>query len=210
METPNEPIVFRELTGPDDPALPAYLALYERAFPPEERVPVADFETVLSERQEGRSPHMHQVAALEENVLVGMAQFAVKSEGRVGYAIYLAVDEKRRGSGIGSLFFREIADRMRAEQPPLRAMLFEVEDPDHCASEGRRFAERRIEFYRRHGARMLTGIHYLQVVPDYPEGVPMKIMVLLFEDVIAEEAFAMAESLFGGNVSRAAGSLGLE
>ncbi|HLV80931.1 MAG TPA: GNAT family N-acetyltransferase, partial [Chthonomonadaceae bacterium] len=145
-----------------------------------------------------------------EETLAGMAWLDVETECGVGYLIYMAVVEGRRGKGIGSRLFAELVRMLRAQAPQAEALLLEVEDPHHCEGPERVLAERRIAFYRRQGAQLLGGIDYLQTVPFYPEGMPMLLAVLPLGDLTPERAFEMAQCLFGEAVTRAEGPLSLD
>jgi hypothetical protein len=82
--------------------------------------------------------------------------------------------------------------------------------PDTVESEGlAALAERRIGFYRRLGARVLTGIEYLQRVGPHQPPVPMHIMVQCAGICAADEVYGWAKGLFGDAV-RQVGELGLE
>jgi ribosomal protein S18 acetylase RimI-like enzyme len=186
-------IDYRELMGEDDPLLPAWLELYAAAFPPDERVPAEEHLEVLRARAQGKPGSARLLAAVdEEDDLVGMARYDLLEDLAAAYLMYLAVVPERRGQGIGGAFYRELLRRLAEEGRPLRALVLEVERPDHAVpGEGRRDAERRIDFYRRLGARLLEGIEYLQQVPGHAP-VPMHLMVHPLAGTLdPEEAFTL-------------------
>jgi GNAT superfamily N-acetyltransferase len=202
---------FREIERIEDPALPDYLDLYETAFPPRERVPVSDILRLLLARQQGEPQANLLVAALDaREELAGMAWLDVETKCAAGYLIYMAVVADRRGGGIGSRLFAELVRLLRVADPQAQALLFEVEDPEHCEEPERILAERRITFYRRLGARLLGGIHYLQTVPFYPEGMSMRIAALPLGELTAERAFEIAQCLFGEAITRTPAPLTLD
>lgn len=190
---------IRRLSDPADPLLPAWLALYERAFPPEERVPPEEHLRELRPDSDA----VLLAAEDEAGKLLGLARYDLYE--RAAYLYYLAVDEAVRSLGLGSLMYREILRQLEADAPGLAAMVFEVERPDHA--EDAELAERRIRFYQRLGAKLLRGIHYVQEIPGQP-GVPMHLMIHPFRTLEPPEALALAEELF--EVTRTEEALGLE
>ena len=63
---------------------------------------------------------------------------------------YLGIAEEHRDEGLGSIFLRQLADRLAAAD----CVVGEVEDPDKAAdAESRRQRERRLQFYLRSGYR---------------------------------------------------------
>lgn len=90
----------------------------------------------------------------------------------------------------------------------MRALVWEVESPEHFEDTARReMAERRIGFYRRQGALMLAGTHYMQKLPHQP-AVPLHVMVRPIEPVTPQEVFGLAQRLLEG--VEQVGELGLE
>jgi ribosomal protein S18 acetylase RimI-like enzyme len=163
------------------------LALYERAFPPEERVPVEEH------LRELRPDSDAALLAAEDEAgnLLGLARYDLYEH--AAYLYYLAVDEAVRSLGLGSLIYQEILRRLGDTAPQLTGMVFEVEHPDHAADPD--LARRRIRFYQRLGAKLLRGIRYLQEIPGQPP-VPMHLMVHPFRPLTPEQALSLAEELF--------------
>lgn len=182
---------FVEISDANDELFQNWIDLYELAFPPEERVPVSWFLRLIGEKRQGLAPNSHIQAVLDESgAFVGLLRYDLGEQPAVGYLWYIAITPNARGAGIGSACFDEVV--RRARKSGLRALIFEVEipehfdDPDRCEN-----ARRRIEFYRRLGAFLLTGIRYVQHVPNQPE-VPLHVMVRPIEPINAVEAFEMA------------------
>lgn len=175
---------IRRLTDPADSLLPAWLALYERAFPPEERVPVEEHLRELRPDSDA----VLLAAQDEGGKLLGLARYDLYEH--AAYLYYLAVDETVRSLGLGSAIYQEILRRL---DPGLTGMVFEVERPDHAADP--ELAGRRIRFYQRLGAKLLRGIDYLQEIPGQPP-VPMHLMLHPFRPLTPEQALSLAEELF--------------
>lgn len=175
---------IRQLSDPADPLLPEWLALYERAFPPEERVPGEEHLRELRPDSDA----VLLAAEDEDGKLLGLARYDLYDH--AAYLYYLAVDDAVRSLGLGSAIYQEILRRL---DPELTGMVFEVEHPDHAADP--ELARRRIRFYQRLGAKLLRGIHYLQEIPGQPP-VPMHLMVHPFRLLTAEQGLFLAEELF--------------
>ena len=202
-------IHLQEIERVDDPLFLPYLDLYETAFPANERIAVSSLVKTLLKRQSGETTNSHLLAAVEDGgALAAMMHYDEEAECQAAYLIYVAVVEKQRGNGIGSQTFQALIERVR--EAGYAALLFEVDSPDNHTGPEHEIAERRIRFYRRLGAKQLSGIHYLQTVEFYPEGIPMHIMVYPLADVTADQAFTMAHCLFDDAISRTEKPLALE
>lgn len=148
---------LHEITALTDPLLLPWLDLYEEAFPPEERGGVSWHIRALQARAGGRPTRSRLWALLDgAGALCGMAQTSFNTDLRLAYLGYFAVLPERRGQGVGGAFYNRLLPPVRADQPDF--LLFDVERPDRLPAPLRRdLAERRIAFYQRQGARLLTG-----------------------------------------------------
>lgn len=197
---------FVDITDANDDLLIPWLDLYETSFPPEEKVLVSSFLQFLKEKANGEYPDSHMQAVLDEDArVVAAIRFDIVREAGATYFWYMAVDPSVRNRGIGSACFNEVV--RQATEGGTRAMVLEVEMPDH--SPDPEISARRIGFYRRHGATMLTGIGYMQSVGPHQPAIPMHIMILPIEPVTPQEAFDMVQLLFGDAIKQV-GELGLE
>ncbi len=198
-----------ELNSLTDPLLLPWLKLYETAFPATERMLIATHLQVIAARGEGQHHESVYLAATDEaGEFVGLAQYEVMDEARAACLWYFAVVPERRCQGLGAAIYQEVARRLGSLE--LQAMLIEVERPDHAASpEGAELAQRRIGFYRRQGARLLRGIHYLQSVGPHQPPIPMHLMVHPFAPLDPADAFAVAKVVFGEDLTQT-GSLALD
>ena len=195
----------------DDRLLP-WLRLYERAFPPAERVLVASLLAAVKRRRRALDQRLPEgeimLAVLDgDERFAGLMQYECFSGGAAALW-YFAVEPERRGQGLGGLAYRRLLEVLA----PLGvdALVFEVEIPDEAPGEAaRRLAERRIAFYRRLGARLLRGADHLQTVDDAIPPLPMHVMVQPLRPLDAEESYARARIALGESVSRR-GALALE
>jgi len=197
-----------EIVGLNDDLLLPWLGLYETAFSPSERVLVSFLLKLLKDKTHGLAQDPYLLAALDkQRTLVGIAMYELDRESETALLWYLAIVPENRSKGLGSIFYREILHRVDSS---VRALLFEVEIPDESKSgEGRQFAQRRIQFYRRHGAFVLNGIHYMQHVGKHQPPIPMHIMVHPFQPITPQTAFKLTKSMFEDSITQI-GPLALE
>jgi GNAT superfamily N-acetyltransferase len=187
-----------EITTPLDPLLLPWLDLYETAFPPEERMLVSDHLRILQDRAAGVPTDEHLLAAVgADGAFQGLARWQLDRSRRAAWLWYMATPPEVRGRGIGSALYRHVADSARAAGAD--CLLLEVEMPAHAADA--RLAERRIGFYRRLGARLLTGIHYVQSVGPHQPSVEMHLMAHPFAALTPAQAFERAAAALGDGLT---------
>ena len=165
--------------GPFLPRAPEQIAqaraIYEESFPPAERVPFANLLASLA------SPTVCGWAATDADGMIGFAFAMTLEETGVEFLTYLAVAPTRRGRGVGGALLQTVIESLRA-RGDTEGLLWEVESDD--ADEGFAAAERaqrqrRIAFYRRHGAEVVPIAAGYQA-PNLagPGTLPMKLMWL--------------------------------
>jgi hypothetical protein len=139
-------------------------ALFESAFPPSERKPLAFLSEVLS-----RGDYT-LLAQSEGQDLVG---FSILFTSTSGFSLleYMAVSEAKRGEGRGSDLFQRTATFR--PQP----LLLEVEDPDPDLGGSPLDRARRIRFYSRLGCRLVPDIAYVMPQVSQQEPPPMRLMI---------------------------------
>jgi ribosomal protein S18 acetylase RimI-like enzyme len=204
-------LVRRELSELSDEMLLPWLALYETAFPASERILVADILALLHSCKCGPDANRHLVAFTDRRrQFVGLAYYEMMPEVSAACLWYLAVEPTLRGRGLGSRIYRRIVSDVKSRGA--EAAVFEVEIPEQaCGRSERRFARRRIAFYRRLGARLLTGIRYTQSVGSHQRPILMHVMVHPFLPRSSKDAFRVARAVLGEEVRRLRGkSLRLE
>lgn len=194
----SEDLSYQEITCLADPNLLPWLDLYETAFPPSERILVSAVLQNLLSRENGEDVYTHLLAVVNASgKVVGMAMYTFSEELQLAYLWYLAVDPRLRSQGIGARIYRELLRQVR--EVHLKALVFEVEIPERENSVN---SLRRIHFYRRQGAFLLEGIHYMQHVGWHQEPIPMHVMVHPMQALTPQEAFNLANSLFDGSVEQ--------
>jgi len=189
---------YHEITDLYDSALCDLLKLYEDAFPEAERIYAADFVAFLQQKKQD----IHLWSVLREGKPVAMALWQVVRECSAAFLWYLAVAEHLRGKeGIGGRTYEALLSHLAFYEPEIKALIYEVELPSPSVPETRA----RIRFYKRHGAMILRGIHYLQSVGRPRTGpVPMLIFIhpIAGACIKPQEAFEMARYVLDDSIQQ--------
>jgi ribosomal protein S18 acetylase RimI-like enzyme len=194
---------FVPIQDPQENLLLPWLDLYETAFPPNEKILVSTILKSLRNRQ-NRGTHMD--AILNGNGLfIGMAMYELPSIHPVAVLWYIAVMPDQRSQGWGSKIYHGILSQINPDI--YKALVFEVEIPSETGASTD--AERRIRFYQKNGAKLLTGVHYLQSVGWHQPPTPMHIMVHPLQPLDAETAYELAYRIFG-NAMQKTGTVALD
>jgi GNAT superfamily N-acetyltransferase len=174
---------WREVQSESDPVLADWLAMYERSFPNEVRLPREVVTAQIAEA--GRTPRgedvLHVAAAMEGDAVVGGANFTYLGRSNVGLLSYIFTAPERRGRGVGGWIYRQVTTVLRADAArrgrSLEGVLLEVERDDLATGPEREERVRRLRFFAGAGARVVTGVDYLQP-PLHPgeEPLPMHLM----------------------------------
>lgn len=192
MDETKDLLTYYEITSLQDTRYDAWLDIYQSSFPLPEQMLVSALNRIvraLDADPTRRAKAAFVLAVSTEGEPVGIAQYTINTPCEAGMLWYLAVRSDIRSKGYGALIYQEVVCRMRAYSPALKALLYEVEDPQHCEQEQERhLAERRIAFYRRHGGKLVGGIHYEQSVGWQP---PM-CMHLMIHDLSADNRITSA------------------
>lgn len=190
-----------ELYSRADRLLPDWLDMYELSFPFEERVLTSNFLRLLEKKERGEAQDMTLSALADsDGKLIGLAAYQIEPHLSAGFLWYIAISPTARGKGLGSEYYRQIVDKIFQSA---EVLLYEVEMPERSQDEGRRRnAERRILFYQRNGAALLSGIHYLQSVGSHAPPVPMHLMFHQRRPFTAQQAFELARHLFDDAVQQ--------
>ena len=147
---------IRRLTTAADPAVAGVAAIYVDALPACERKPTAWLRSLP-----GRADYAVLVAERDAAVVGFAIVFVPANAGDAALLEYMAVAAADRGGGVGGRLF---AGAMAVASRPV---LVEVKSDDADA-------ERRRDFYRRHGCGQVIGLSYQCPLPDAP---PMGLMV---------------------------------
>ncbi len=134
-----------------------FVALYEAAFPLTERDPTPQ----LLEDLEARRRAL--LVARSDGVLVGLLVHALVRGGSLAFIEYLAVDEARRGQGVGGALLDEFRRRLALGGPPVGGALLEIDPLDEASGDELRRRARRQRFFEQAGAMAVEGLPRLEV-----------------------------------------------
>lgn len=197
---------FVTITDLHDKLLLPWLDLFETAFPPHEKILVSTILNILQNKDDGKHHGTKIVAILDENdKFIAMAMYQLPSDGPVGVLWYVAVVPDQRSQGWGSKIYNGILSQMNPKIH--QALVYEVEIPGQAGSSTD--AERRIHFYKKNGAKLLTGIHYMQSVGWHQPLTPMHIMIHPMQPMDAQTAYMLARTIFEDAMQKT-GPLALE
>jgi hypothetical protein len=198
----DEEIKFVEITDLEDDLLPSWLDLYETTFPPNEKVLVSHFIHLLKAKKAGKPAEEMMLAAVNSaQELFGMAYYALMPEKETAVLWYLATWPEQRNRGLGGSIYEHLVSQIDPSR--YQGLVIEVEIPELAENdEQRQLAERRIQFYRRHGGRWLKGIKYLQNVGWHQPLTPMYILIHPLQPLDALAALELAKAAAGGEVTQ--------
>ncbi len=201
---PTNPFSLVPLTSRQVDLLLPWLDLYETAFPAHEKVLVSDHLRILEQKEQGGGQDHLLLAVLDEGgSFAGLVRCQLLPEVGAALLWYLAIEPRLRSTGLGAQVYRQLLRQV--DDGVIKALVFEVEIPELQENEnGRQNAQRRMEFYRRQGARLLGGVTYMQDVGSHVPPTPMHLMVHPLQPLAPEEAFALAKAIFGGALAQVA------
>lgn len=172
VHSTQDKLVLERVPGAASPLFGACLEILTDSIPASERLSEARLKALLAS---GR----YRLYAFHDSSskVAGSAVLYFSQARPVALLDYMAVRPELRGQGIGSALFREVSKVATHDASAPNWLVLEVDDDREGTQEERRLNHRRIEFYRRLGARLLTNVPYL-FPSDSAEPVPMRLMVL--------------------------------
>ena len=132
----------------DDASSERFKDIYLKSFPPSSRVSV---QKLLAGISEGKK---WLFTARAEGGLAGFALTMPLPGTGAHYLEYLAVAPRFRNRGVGSRLLASVRRRLSREDGA-SGLIFEVKPDDHPRQSENALRKRRIEFYRRGGARLV-------------------------------------------------------
>ena len=147
----------------------AFASVYESSFPNEDCEETADL--LAGIREQGR-----RAVAWMDPELRGMATWMPLDVPGVTFLEYMAVDEPARNGGLGGAMLEAIFALFHAETGD-GWVVWEVQQPYAAAGAERDLRARRIAFFERHGAEVLTGAPLYRAPRfDGPGSLPFHVM----------------------------------
>ncbi len=162
----NYPMKFYTIREIDCPDFQAAIEIYQAAFPPSELIPIDVFA-----RRVDRGTYQLWVCQ-QDNRIAFMAILCEPIADRFVLLGYIATHPDYRSQGIGSDFFSEILPKLQQRS---QSLLLEVENPND--GDDLPLRQRRVNFYRRLGARELQNVRY--ILPALSGGEPTEMILMV-------------------------------
>lgn len=160
------------------------LELYVESFPRSEREPLAEVAEVGRGRSEFGSVTRRFAVAEVDGRLGGLLYFASHADSGLGFFIYIVVEESLRKSGIGQQLLEFGIEQCRSDVSELKAVLFECERPELAEGDERAFRERRLAYFAKRGAVLVTPTYVQPILGEGREEVPLFLMAQPLADAI--------------------------
>ncbi len=139
--------------------------LYEAAFPADERMSLSEVQSMLDSNRLLLHRTLDDAGnLLSFSIVTPMSNFALLA--------YIATDQTRRSSGVGSKHMRELISIIRTRFPQNLGLFLEIESTTEVglSLDEKVIRQRRLSFYEKLGAKRLIGKDYL--LPSYLPGTP--------------------------------------
>lgn len=175
-QQPSPPGSFHELSTLDSDWGQQALAIYNEAFPVEEREPLDELTATVNSRETGEQTHHFRVMVDADGQVAGISIFTVTHPQYMAFLRFIAVRSDLRSRGLGRAMLRDVVREVRRDGRrrvgyPYLGVVFEVERPAEAHDESEyHLRERRIRWYRRNGAKVIPHVDLVTppVTPDQP------------------------------------------
>ncbi len=174
------------LTELDPRQVTQLVAIYEDSFPPEERTDLANHLDWIADGSRWL------YAALRDDTVIGFALFVPHVALNIHLLEFLAVSRTARNGGLGGILLDHVAQKIDGD------IILEVESDDEGDKAERVMRQRRIGFYQRHGAKLITAVPYYSIPRSDGLGtIAMKLMWLSPRGADIPRAKALRECVIG-------------
>lgn len=177
-------IVMREVLSEEDPSLPGVVDLYISSFPEDEREDPSYLQSMLGAlnlSSPGKIATAHLLVAERDTHPFGFAFCEFLPAAEMGFHIYIALAPSERGKGFGRRLLLCAEERMRLDALylglPYHGSICEVERVEDATDESdRRTRLRRVHFYERLGARIISSTYTQPALSPDKQPVPLYLM----------------------------------
>jgi len=162
-------IVFYEISDITSKEFSEAIEIYDKAFPLNEK------HTCESIREDVANGIYRLVVGDVNNEIVFMALFWPLKDTNFILFDYMATKEGYRNRGIGSIFMENMFSILDIGG---KYLILEVENPNY--GENRELKKRRIDFYRRYGAKTMKDVNY--ILPPLSGGVSTEMVLMIMPE----------------------------
>lgn len=159
--------VFSEIENSNSLYFDSAIKIYFNSFPPNER----HSKKVIEERLNSGKSRLF-VGLIQGEVVLMSLLFNLPDSTFI-LLDYMAVSSKFRGKNIGSKFISYLSHMFKETN---KYLIMEVENPVYGDNKNERI--KRIEFYKKNGAKLLTGVQYVLPPLDGKTTTEMSLMIL--------------------------------
>ena len=145
------------------------IVILHEAIAPEAQLPEQRFHDLLA------GGRYRLFAYAEGDDVRGVALVYFSDDLRFAWLDYFAIRSDLRGRGLGSDLFRAIVQMAGEQSAQPHWLLFEVDDDYEGDLQREFYCKRRVEFYRRLGARLLENVRY-KFPSAFAEPIRMQLM----------------------------------
>jgi len=157
---------FSEITNTESPEFAEAMQIYQDCFPVNEQHPVE----IIRQRVNQGVTHIYINRANNEISFVALLWPLTGTDFIL--LDYMATHARHRGKNIASSFMKSM-EQLSAEQK--KYFILEVEDPAHGNNKDER--EKRVNFYRKNGAKLLNNVRYILPALQGTEQTEMLLMM---------------------------------
>lgn len=165
---------FKEINRVDSREFSEAMEIYAEAFPANERHPAP----LIAERVRDGLSKLYVASSDDEITFIALLWPLKTTEFLL--LDYMATKATHRGKGIASAFLTELAKKLSNSG---QYLVMEVEDPK--VGDRQNEKEKRVTFYKRHGAKVLEGVRYL--LPPLDGTIPTEMILMMFPEHSGKE-----------------------
>jgi len=165
---------FKEVNQTDSKEFREAMEIYTEAFPANER----HSEQLIGQRVRDGLSKLYVASSDDEITFLAMLWPLETTEFIL--LDYMATKATHRAKGIASAFMTELGKKLRNTR---KYLIIEVEDPKFGDRQNEK--EKRVKFYKRHGAKVLEGVRYL--LPPLDGTVPTEMLLMMFPEHTGKE-----------------------
>jgi GNAT superfamily N-acetyltransferase len=165
---------FKEINRVDSREFSEAMEIYAEAFPANERHPAP----LIAERVRDGLSKLYVASSDDEITFIALLWPLKTTEFLL--LDYMATKATHRGKGIASAFLTELGKKLSNSG---QYLVMEVEDPK--VGDRQNEKEKRVKFYKRHGAKVLEGVRYL--LPPLDGTIPTEMILMMFPEHSGKE-----------------------